>query len=201
MKQILIELTTCGYWWTKQTKTRHYPLEDLFQILSDEQSRWIQKTEDENDPRQIIIWSDWNIKKAVDEEEFDSYEDFLKYVDSYHQYGRKRFKEVSAIRIFKDNLEFLEQQWQEIRKHKPKYLIFRQHDNGFVDIIEKDDLTSEDKAIIEREHKIYLNYLKRWNEYIQKHPERRNPVWRSSADDEFESDFTLYDPVDEQGVD
>ncbi|MBI2344463.1 hypothetical protein HYV10_00115 [Candidatus Dependentiae bacterium] len=80
-------------------------------------------------------------------------------------------------------------------------MILRERDNGYVDILEKDELSAEDIQIMNREHKIYQNYLKRWNEYTKIHPEKRYPVWRSEADNEFESDFALYDPIDEQGVD
>jgi hypothetical protein len=52
-----------------------------------------------------------------------------------------------------------------------------------------------------REHKTYLNYINRWKEYVKAHPEKRTDVWRCPADNEFESDFRLYDPADEQGVD
>lgn len=210
MRYFFLELDINGHYsyvTRPRIRTRNYPLEDLYEFITDKQMRWIKETEDENDPKKVIIWSEWNIKNALDEtvfgahEDYSKYEEYFKYLDRYGQYGLKRFKEVPAIRIFKDNLEFLEQQWREIRKRKPKYLIFREHDNGFVDILEKDELTEEDKAIIEREHKIYLNYLKRWDAYCKTHPEKRSQFWRSPADDEYESDFALYDPIDEQGVD
>lgn len=183
-----------------KTKTRNYPLENLFEFLRDKQSRWIKATEDDEDSRKIIIWSEWSFKDEIDTRNFKTNEDLLAYSRAYQTYSRKRWKEMPCIKIFKENLEFLEHQWQEIRKKRPKYLIFRQHDNGFVDILEKDELSAEDKAIIEREHKIYLNYIKRWEAYLAAHPERSR-VWRSPADDEYESDFALYDPADEQNID
>ena len=184
----------------KKSKTRNYPLEDLFQFLDDKESFWVHATENENDLRKVMVWSDWYLKKNLMPKDLNSYDDFIAYVDRYHMYTNKRLKEMPAIRIFKDNLEFLQQQWQEICKRKPKYVIFREHDNGFVDILEKDELSPEDIANMEREHKIYLNYLKRWHAYLAAHPQR-STIWRSSADDEYESDFALYDPADEQGID
>lgn len=203
MRQILAERKNDSPYALKgYARTRHYPLENLFYFLSDKQMRWIQATEDEQDSRKIIVWSEWDIKQAgLDQKDFENNEDFFKWADRYGQYGMKRFKEMPCIKIFKDNLAFLEHQWEEILTRKPKYLIFREHDNGYVDIVEKNELSAQDIAIMEREHKIYLNYLKRWKAYVQSHPEKRNPVWRSPADDEYESDFALYDPLDEQGVD
>jgi hypothetical protein len=192
------------YDYSKEQATRNYPLEDLFQILHDPQmSRWIEISEDEDDPRKVIIWSrlSGSLKDMLKPTNFEKHEDFLKYVEQCQKYRHKRFKEMPRIHIFKDNLEFLQQQWEGLYKRKPKCLIFREHDNGYVDILEQDELSQEDLANIQHEHKIYLNYLKRWHAYCKAHPEKRNPVWRSPADDEYESDFALYDPIDEQGVD
>ncbi|MBI2344451.1 hypothetical protein HYV10_00055 [Candidatus Dependentiae bacterium] len=190
-----------GYSYKEKIVTRNLTLDNLFEFLTDNEERWIKFEEDENDKRKIIIWSESNIKQALMPENFDSYDLFLNYLVLYGKYGRKRFAEMPAIRIFRDNYEFLEQQWQEICKRKPKYLILREHDNGYADILEKNELSAEDIQIMNREHKIYQNYLKRWNEYVKIYPEKRYPVWRSDADNEFESDFALYDPIDEQGVD
>lgn len=181
--------------------TRNKPLEDLFEFLTDKQMRWIKLSEDKNDLTKIIIWSDWNIKKALPRENFATDEELFAYIDRYHLYSRKRFAEMPAIRISRKNYEELEKQWGEIRKNKPKYLIFREHDNGCVDILEKDELSAEDIVNMHREHKIYLNYFKRWNEYKKAHPEKLYPIWRTPTDNFFESDFALYDPIDEQEVD
>ena len=162
--------------------------------------RWIKETVNEHDLRKIFIWNQWSFKKQRSFREFKSTEDFIAYGNEYSKYTRKRWKELPTVHIFKDNLEFLEHQWNGIYTRKPKWLIFRQHDNGFVDILEKDELSAEDLVIMEREHKIYLNYVKRWEAYLKAHPDR-NATWYSSADDEYESDFALYDPIDEQGID
>lgn len=189
-----------GYGWGQIKATKHHFLDDLFMFLDDKQYRWIHIKEDEFDTRKIFIWDEHSFKEQRKFQEFDCVEDFVAYGREYQKYSSKRWKELPKIHIFKDNLEFLEQQWQEIRQRKPKYLIFRQHDNGFVDIIEQNELSAEDLAIMEREHKIYLNYIKRWQAYVKAHPEKRSKVWMSPADDEYESDFALYDPIDEQGV-
>ena len=181
--------------------TRNLQFDYLFEyLMSQEHDSFIKFEEDENDPQKVIIWSDWNIKNALPRENFATHEDFLDYLDGYYKYSRKRFAEMPAIRISRKNYEELEKQWQEIRKHKPKYLIFREHDNGYVDILEKYELSQEDIANMNREEKIGDNYFKRWKEYEKAHPEKLYPIWRSPADNFFESDFALYDPVDEQGV-
>lgn len=190
-----------GHTWNLIKPTKNNPLEDLFQFLSDKQMRWIKAEDDEQDIRKVIVWSEWNIKKPLSFTDFENDEDFLKYAEQYGQYGTKRFKEIPCIKIFKDNLEFLEQQWKDICVKKPKYLILREQDNGYVDILEQDELSDQDIKIMEREHRMYLNYIKRWQAYVKAHPEKRNPVWRSPDDDEYESDFALYDSIDEQGID
>jgi hypothetical protein len=191
-----------GYTYRKKDLTRNATLYNLFYFLDDkEKDCWIKFEEDKNDPSKVVIWSEDDIRNPLPRENFATHKDFLNYLDGYYQYSRKRFSEMPAIRISRKNYEKLEKQWQEIYKRKPNYLIFREHDNGYVDILEKDELSAEDIVIMNREHKIYLNYSKRWNEYKKTHPEKLYPVWRSSEDNFFESDFALYDPVDEQGVD
>jgi hypothetical protein len=189
--------------------TRNLPLDDLFNYINSKgQDYWIKLDEDENDPTKIIIWSDWNIiwsycniKNPLSREDFATHEDFLAYLDEYYKYSRKRFAEMPAIRISRKNYEELEKQWQEIRQGTPKYLIFRKHDNGYVDILEKNELSQEDIAIMKYEEKVGDNYIKRLNEYKKAHPEKFYPIWRTPADNFFESDFALYDPADEEGVD
>ena len=190
------------YTYREKLFSRNLPLNDLFEFLRDNRSKdcWIKLEEDKNDPNKVIIWSTWNIKKGLTLSDFNSLEEDLSYSEQYSKYAMKRFAELPAIRISLKNYEELEKQWQEIHKNKPKYLIFREHDNGYVDILEKDELSQEDIANMNREHKIYLNYIKRREEYEKTHPEKLYPIWRTSADNFFESDFALYDPVDEQGV-
>lgn len=189
-----------GYGWGLLENSKNFPLDNLFIFLDVKEECWVKAREDINNSKKIMLLSEKSLKKNLNPKDFDSYDKFLTYVDQYHLYTNKRLKEMPAIRIFKDNLEFLEQQWQGIYQRKPKYLIFRQHDNGFVDILEKNELSAEDITIMNREHKIYLNYKKRWEQYLAAHPYRSN-IWRSPADNEYESDFALYDPADEQGVD
>lgn len=182
--------------------SRNLPLDDLLHYLSGGgQDDFFKLEQDENDPNKVIIWSEFNLKKPLTPSDFENYDKLWAYVDRYHQYSRKRFAELPAIRITMKNYEELEKQWEGIRKNKPKYLIFREHDNGYVDILEKEELSAEDVKIMNREHKIYQNYIKRWNEYKKAHPEKLYPIWRSPADNLFESDFALYDPIDEVGVD
>ena len=192
-----------GYSYEQKLPTRNFTFNDLIEFLGYKEYKdcWIKLEEDENDPQKVIIWSDWNIKNALPRENFATYEDFLDYLDGYYKYSRKRFVEMPAIRISRKNYEEVEKQWQEIRQRTPKYLIFREHDNGYVDILEKDELSQEDIANMNREHKIYLNYSKRKKEYKKNHPEKLYPIWRSPADNFFESDFALYDPADEQKID
>ena len=191
------------YTYREKLFSRNLPLNDLFEFLRDNRSKdsFIKFEEDKKDHNKVMIWSKLNIKKPLELKDFATDEEFWAYVDRYHQYSRKHLAEMPAIRISRNNYEELENQWKEIRKHKPKYLIFREHDNGYVDILEKNELSDEDIANMNRENKIYLNYLKRWNEYKKTHPEKLYPIWRCPADNFFESDFALYDPADELGID
>lgn len=194
------------YTYREKIPTRNFPLENLYNRLDDDQMRWIEVEEEENDPKKVIIWSRKNIKRSLMPEDFNAHkdftrqQDFLNYVDRYHEYGRKRFAEMPAIRISRENYEFLKQQFEDLNKRKPQYLIMREHDDGHVDMLEKDELSAQDIAIMNREHKIYQNYEKRWEAYQKAHPNRSH-IWRSPEDNEFESDFALYDPIDAQGVD
>ncbi len=191
------------YTYREKFFSRNLPLNDLFEFLRDNRSKdcWIKLEEDENDSQKVIIWSTLNIKKGLTLSDFNSLEEDLAYSEQYSKYAMKRFAEMPAIRISRKNYEELEKQWQEIRQRTPKYLIFREHDNGYVDILEKEELSDEDIKIMNREHKIYLNYSKRREEYEKAHPEKFYPIWRSPADNFFESDFALYDFVDEEGID
>ncbi len=181
--------------------TKNFALDYLFEyLMSKEHDSFIMFQEDENDPNKVIIWSTYNIKKGLMPKDFESYAEFVDYAESFGKYGTKRFAEMPAIRISRQNYEQLEAQWQGIRKKKPKYVIFREHDNGYVDILEKNELSAEDIAIMHREEKIGENYWKRWEEYKKAHPEKLYPVWRSPEDNFFESDFALYDPIDEPGL-
>lgn len=189
------------YTYRDKVLTRNYPLYDLYEFLSDKQSRWIHLEDDDRDPRKVIIWSEDYLKPSPVSFAFKSLEDEIAEAELYSKYAMKRFYEMPAIRIFRDNYEFLELQMKEIHARKPLYLIFREHDNGYVDILEKDELSPEDLTIMKREAAIYQNYLKRWQEYVKNHPEKQSPIWQSPDDSEFESDFALYDPADLEGVD
>ncbi len=194
------------YTYREKIPTRNIPLENLYNRLDDDQMRWIEVEEDKKDPNKIIIWSRDNIKASLMPQNFNAHQDFtrikdyLAYCKEFGKYGRKRFKEMPAIRIFRENYESLKQQFEGVRKRKPQYLIMREHDDGYVDMLEKNELSEQDIAIMHREHKIFQNYIKRLEAYQKAHP-NRSYVWRSPEDNEFESDFALYDPIDEQGVD
>ena len=194
------------YGYRDKPPTRNLPLYDLYNHLDYDQERLIEVEEDEKDPSKVIIWSRNNIKRALQPEDFNAHQDFtrlkdyLAYGKEYRKYGRKRFKEMPAIRISRENYEQLKQQFEGLYKRKHQYLIMREHDDGHVDMLEKDELSEQDIAIMNREHKIFQNYIKRLETYQKAHP-NRSYIWRCPADNEFESDFALYDPADEQGVD
>ena len=183
--------------------TRNLTLYDLFEFLEykDYKDCWVKLEEDEHDPNKVIIWSTLNIKRALTLSDFAAPEEDWAYSERYSKYALKRFAEMPAIRISHKNYEALEEQIKGLYTRKPKYLIFQEHDNGYVEMIEKDELSDQDHAAMKREHKIYQNYIKRRDEYEKAHPEKRYGIWRSEADNEFESDFALYDPIDEQGID
>ena len=194
-----------GNKYTELLFTRNLPLEDLIESFYDKLSKdcLINIKKDENDHQKIIIWSDFHFKKFVvwssrnPKESFAFDEEKNK---QYSQYAIKRFTEMPAIRISRKNYKKLEKQWQNIYEHTPKYLILREHEDGHVDMLEQNELSPEDIKNMNREDKIYQNYKKRLEAYQKAHP-NRSYIWRSPEDNEFESDFALYDPSDEQGVD
>ncbi len=205
MRYIFLYLnSSCAYEY--KVSTRNLPLYDLYNHLDDDQERLIEVKEDKKDPNKVIIWSTDNIKKSLMPEDFNAHQDFtrqkdyLAYCEQFGKYGMKRFAEMPAIRISRENYEQLKQQFQGLYKRKHQYLIMREHDDGHVDMLEKDELSQQDIAIMNREHKIFQNYIKRLEAYQKAHP-HRSYIWRSPADNEFESDFALYDAIDEQGVD
>jgi hypothetical protein len=195
----------CGYEY--KVLTRNLPLDYLFEYLySREQDERLRFEEDTNDPTRIILWAEDNIKKSLMPEDFNAHQDFtrqkdfLAYCKQFGKYGMKRFAEMPAIRISRENYEQLKQQFEGLYKRKHKYLIMREHDDGHVDMLEKDEWSEQDIVNMNREHKIYQNYIKRLEAYQKAYP-NRSYIWRSPADNEFESNFALYDPADEQDVD
>ncbi len=202
----LNQISSCKYYEDKMA-TRNEPLRYLFYYLDGGQrDEWLEESDNENDPNKVILWSRKKIKEALTPEHFNAHQDctrlkdFWAYVDRYHKYSRKRLKEMPAIRISRQNYEQLKQQIETLYQRRPQYLILREHDDGHVDMLEQNELSPEDIKNMNREHKIYQNYKKRLEAYQKAHP-NRSYVWRSPEDNEFESDFALYDPSDEQGVD
>ena len=205
MRYIFLSLDPL-YGYRDKPPTRNNPLYDLYNRLDDDQMRWIEIEEDEKNPKNLIIWSRKNIKEGLMPNDFNVHQDFtrlkdyLVYSKQFCKYSRKRFKEMPAIRISRENYEQLKQQFAGVYQRQPQYLIMREHDDGRVDMLEKNELSQEDIANMNREHKIFQNYIKRLEAY-RKAYSNRSHIWHSLEDNEFESDFALYDPVDEQDVD
>ena len=194
------------YTYREKIPTRNLPLEYLFDYLyGREQDERLEISKNDMIPNKVILWSKKNIKEALEHKDFNldqdatRLQDYLTYCKQFGKYGRKRLKEMPAIRISCENYEQLKEQFENLNQRKPQYLIMREHEDGHVDMLEQNELSPEDIKNMDREHKIYQNYKKRLEAYQKAHP-NRSYIWRSPEDNEFESDFALYDPVDEQGV-
>ena len=189
------------YTYRKKVPTRNLPLEYFFYYLDGgERDGWLELAEDKKDPSKVILWSRDNIKEGLTPDKFEFNEDYFAYIAECSKYARKRFAEMPAIRISRENYEQLKQQFEGLYQRRPQYLIMREHDNGHVDMLEQDELSEQDITNMNREYKIFKNYKKRLEAYKKANP-HRSSIWRSPADNEFESDFALYDPADEQDVD
>lgn len=189
------------YTYKEKIPTRNEPLRYLFYYLDGgERDGWLELEEDKKDPSKFVLWSRDNIKKSLTPDQFEFNEDYFAYLKECSKYRLKRFAEMPAIRISRQNYEQLKEQFETLYQRRPQYLIMREHDDGHVDMLEQKELSPEDIKNMDREHKIYQNYEKRLKAYQKAHP-NRSYIWRSPEDNEFESDFALYDPSDEQGLD
>ena len=199
MKKIFLKLyqRDFSYGMIEDGQTKNFHIQDLFWYL-ERNYDWLHL--DEIDGK-LIVWSDWDFKEVIPYNRHNlSFDDYLEYGRAYNIYRNKHWKEIPKVTMTKQNYEEILQQWKFIQETKPAYLIFTEYDDGRVEIIGKNELSEQDKLDMQREHKIYLNFKRRWKQYLAAHP-KRSKIWRSPADDEYESDFAHYDPVDEQGID
>ena len=211
MRQILIiNEVLSGYTWCGHPyRSKHYPLENLFEYVTDPQREDIECEALENNPEMVKIWYTDDLKRALVPWQYDpklsnnlSHDAYIQLC--YSSYSKRAFEELPSVIITKQNLDELYQQWKDILKiqPRPQYLFLRQEDNGFVHFIAKNELSEEDWKQVRRDVKIDKNYSMRLRNYRLQHREKFvNKVWLSESDNFFDSDCPLYDPVDEIGVD
>jgi len=210
MRQILIiNEVLSGYTWVHQYRSKHYPLENLFEYVTEVEREDIECETLEDNPDMVKIWYEDDLKRALLPWTYDpeisfnrTYEEYASAY--YNNYTKRAFQELPSVIITKQNLDELYQQWKDILKiqPRPQYLFLRQEDDGYVHFIYKNELSEEDWKQVRRDVKISKNYRKRRHNYeVQNYEKFANQDWLSEADNFFDSDCPLYDPVDEIGVD
>lgn len=189
MKKYCLKLSSniVGYGPVKEFYTMNFALQDLWFFLNTDQYTWLHLIEDEKNNK-IILWSEWGLKKQA-KVIFDNQAEKQAFDDAYRVYYRKRWFDMSKLEMSKENYELVVQQWEEISKRMPEYVIFTQHDSGFVEIIGKDELSEQDLADMRRENEKYLRYQEAWKKYTNSFKPYRSSEWRSPADEEYEADF------------
>lgn len=141
-------------------------------------------------PNKILLWSSDYTKQMADFPELNHEEKMAVYAE-YRKYVKKRWDDMPKIEMSLQNYEEITEKWNAILEQKPQYIIFSQDDNGYVDLIGKQELSEQDLQDMKIEHEKYLRYKKAWDAYEQANPDR-SEVWRSSADDEYEADWQKY---------
>ena len=144
------------------------------------------------DDKSVLVWSDDSFKEsAVDfigDRETDIFE------EAYDKYYDKRWDEMPQVDISLEDWDILKEKWKQLKKEKPKVIVFELDDSGLldkVDVYGKDELSPEDINYIEQEHEKYLKYEKARQKYIANHPDY-SEVWRGPQDDEYEEDIMKY---------
>ncbi|MBI2345281.1 hypothetical protein HYV10_04420, partial [Candidatus Dependentiae bacterium] len=84
---------------------------------------------------EIFMWARFSIKKQ-EYKEFPAMEESIAYDDRYEEYYDKRWEEAPKVKIFIDDWQNLQQQWKQIKKELPQYVIFTLDDSGPIDKIE-----------------------------------------------------------------
>ena len=124
---------------------------------------------------------------------------WLQFSDRYDEYYDKRWDEMPNVRLTIQGWSDLQEQWAQIKKDKPKYIMIELDDSGRNDpavrdkvtITPKDELSQQDLEYIKQEHEKYLKYQAAKQKYIQNHPDY-SEVWRGPQDDEYEADIMKY---------
>jgi hypothetical protein len=143
--------------------------------------------------KQVWIWCVFYIKEQ-EYKKFQTIEESIAYDDRYEEYYDKRWEEAPKAKISIDDWQQLQQKWKQVQKELPQYVIFTLDDSGPTDKIEilgKNELSSEDIQEIKIEHEKYLKYQQARQKYMQCHPDYSD-IWRGPQDDEYEADIMKY---------
>ncbi|MBI2259959.1 MAG: hypothetical protein HYU67_13800, partial [Flavobacteriia bacterium] len=84
---------------------------------------------------QVWIWCAFFIKEQ-EYKKFQRIQESIAYDDQYEEYYDKRWEEAPKVKIFIDDWQNLQQQWKQIKKELPQYVIFTLDDSGPIDKIE-----------------------------------------------------------------
>jgi hypothetical protein len=171
-------------------QTRSFELQDVFNILENNNFDWIHVTKSKNF---IRIWSEWSFKEPA-KIEFKTLDEKLAFERSYNEYYDKRWDDMTSVKLSYGDYDKLIQKWQSIDKEKPEYVIFSLNDSDHihtVDVVGKNELSEQDIIDAKQEHEKFLRYEKARNSYRNNLLDYSD-IWRSSADDEYDSDIEKY---------
>lgn len=191
------------YWMFEGAQTQNYMLQYLHSSLEQELFEIIKKF---NDGCQSINWEGlrldllnkntillWHFDyiKGMANIDFKTKQEMEDYYKAYSEYSDKRWDDMPKLEMSLQNYQEILEKWETIKEAKPEYIIFSQDDQGYVDLIGKNELSQEDIADMKTEHQKFLKRQKAWKKYIHAHP-NRSEVWRSPEDSEFEADWQKY---------
>ena len=189
MKKYFIQLypNDIDYGQIKNFYTKNFALQYLWFSLYRPQYDWVHISKL---PDKVLLWSSDYTKQMADFPELTSEEKMAVYLE-YRKYVKTRWDNMPKLEMSVQNYEEITEKWKKIIEQKPQYIIFSQDDNGYVDLIGKQEFSEQDLQDMKIEHEKYLRYKKAWDAYEQANPDR-SEVWRSSADDEYEADWQKY---------
>ena len=141
----------------------------------------------------VFIWSDDSLRQQA-KLEFKTLKERYEFDKEYKKYYDKRWEEMPKIEITLENYEKLKQKFENIKKEKPKFIVFILDNSGPLDkveLIEKNELSQEDLQDIKFEHAQYIRLEKAEQIYNYDHDVIDN-IWRSHADSVYDSDIEKY---------
>ncbi|MCX5923623.1 MAG: hypothetical protein NTU89_03615 [Candidatus Dependentiae bacterium] len=189
MKKIFLKLNNvlAGYWIIEDAGSRNFELYNLYLALDPIEDGQVQVT-DYNGT--VLIWSLDSFKESA-QIEFQTDKEKHDFDRSYYKYYDKRWKEMPKIEVTSKDYQDLKVKWTKIIEEKPEYVIFSLDDSGpihTVDVVGKNELSEQDIIDSKQEHEKFLRYEKAINLYRNSLVDYSD-VWRSSADDEYDSDI------------
>ncbi len=167
--------------------TKNFDLQFLWFFLYRSQYDWINIS---ITAEKVVLWNSENLKNMVDID-FKTKQEMEDFYKSYREYSKKRWDDMPKLEMTLKNYEEIIQKWNHIVDTMPEYIIFSQDDQGYVDLVAKQELSQQDLADMKIEHEKYLKYSAAKEKYERAYP-NRSEVWRSPEDSEFEADWQKY---------